>query len=539
MKQNIKLLDCTLRDGGYVNDWNFGHDTILSIYERIVSSKIDFIEVGFLDQRRAFDTNRTIAPDTASYNTILKNLDAKSSIVVAMIDYGTCDLENIQPKEESVIDGIRVIFKKDLAKEALEFCKAIKEKGYLVFTQAVSITSYSDSDLLDLIKMVNEVEPYAVSIVDTYGLLHKTKLFHYYKLMDENLKSTIGLGYHSHNNFQLGYSNSIEMATEHQKNNRSRTLILDGTAFGMGKGAGNAPLELLAMYMNEKFDANYEVSHILEAIDHSVMEIYKQNPWGYSLKYFIAASNDCHPNYVFHLLDKKTLSVKSINEILQNLKGDAKLLFDQAYIEQLYVDYQASRFNDEESYRILAEKISMAKKILVLGSGASISTQKDEIERYISSNNPTVIAINFVPSCFKVDFVFFTNVKRYEQQASAICNRDSSFLTIATSNLTKTSGSFDINFDYESLIDRNAVFMDNSFVMMLKILTKMNVKNVVLAGFDGYDTEKTTNYFCSKMEYDFLKHKGEEINLYVNNFFSTIKNKIDVEFITETLYEYR
>ena len=241
----IKLLDCTLRDGGYLNDWNFGSDSIVNIYERLVSSEMDIIEVGFLNENYEFDKDKTIQPDSKSLDKLFENLEKNKSVIVGMIDYGTCAIENVVPCEDSYIDGIRVIFKKDKRQSAIEFCHKIKELGYKVFVQAVSITSYTDEELVDLLELVNNLEPYAFSLVDTYGLLHKNQLIHYFDMADELLKPTIGLGYHSHNNFQLAYANCVELIEK----NISRLLLIDGSLYGMGKSAGNAPIELLATYL--------------------------------------------------------------------------------------------------------------------------------------------------------------------------------------------------------------------------------------------------------------------------------------------------
>ena len=140
----IKLLDCTMRDGGYLNDWNFGHDNLINIFERLVDAKVDIIEIGFLDERRLFDINRSIMPDTDSVKEIFGRLDRKSTMVVGMIDYGTCSIENIRPCEDSFLDGIRVIFKKHLREPAMQYCAQLKALGYKVFTQLVSVTSYED-----------------------------------------------------------------------------------------------------------------------------------------------------------------------------------------------------------------------------------------------------------------------------------------------------------------------------------------------------------------------------------------------------------
>jgi len=532
-KDNILLLDCTLRDGGYNNDWNFGRDTLLGVAERVVSSGIEWMELGFLDARHPFDPNRSIMPDTASMRKIYGRVNRERTKFVGMIDFGTCGIENIEPQSESFLDGIRVIFKKHLREPALSFCRQLKERGYLVFSQLVSITSYTDDEMMDLIRLVNETKPYAVSIVDTYGLLHKGKLFHYYEMLDRHLDPEILIGYHSHNNFQLGYANSIELMNHHAGS--ARTLLCDGSLFGMGKGAGNAPLELLATYVNENFGWRYHVSPLLEAIDANVMPLYNAYHWGYSLKAFMAASNDCHPNYVNYLVDKRTLSMKSVGEILQRLEGDKKLLYDKNLIEQLYVDYQKNTCDDARVYPQLA-KLFEGRNLLVLGPGSTMVRERGKVEDHVIKEQPFVISINCVPEGFRIDCLFLTNTKRYGQQVSAIAEHTGPLTLIATSNLSRTNGSFDYTLDYESLIDREAVFMDNSFIMLLKVLIRAGVKRIALAGFDGYSVD-ADNYYASKMEYDFVKRLGSEINNYVNHILPELKKSIDLHFVTTTQYE--
>lgn len=530
---NIELLDCTLRDGGYNNDWEFGHDTMVGIFERVVSAGVDYLELGFMDQRRPFDMNRSIMPDSDSMQKIYGKLDRKNTKLVGMIDFGTCDISNIQPCKDCYLDGIRVIFKKHLREQAMAFCKQLKDLGYIVFSQLVSITSYSDEELMDLIRLVNEVKPYAVSIVDTYGLLHKNNLFHYYELLEKYVDQSIAIGYHSHNNFQLAYANSIELINYHK--DKARTLLCDGSLFGMGKGAGNAPIELLCMYMNDNYGTNYHLSQLLEAIDTNILELYNKYHWGYGMKPFIAASNDCHPNYVSYLLDKQTLSVKSINEILKNLEGDKKLLYDKNYIEQLYIDYQKSECDDVDTYFGLT-KLLKGKNILVLGPGKTIKDKKEVIVDFISKNQPYVISINYLPEGLPTDCLFITNSKRYNQQMTSISENEGRIKLIATSNLTRTHSKFDYTLDYESLIDRDAVVMDNSFIMLLKVLSKVSVDHVYLAGFDGY-TSDADNYYSSKMEYEFVKRLGQEINAYVDKTLPEIRKQLNIIFITPTEYK--
>lgn len=527
----IRLLDCTLRDGGYVNDWQFGRNNIVNIFERLVSAGVDIIEVGFLDERREHDFSRTIMPNSRSVEKIFANVDSGSSMLVAMIDYGTCRIENIIPCEESILDGIRVIFKKHLRKEAMYFCGELKKKGYKVFAQLVSITSYEDEELLDLISLANEVEPYAVSIVDTYGLLHQENLIHYFTLLDGNLSSSIAIGYHSHNNFQMAYANCIGFLAQ----NVERDMVLDGTIYGMGKSAGNAPTELLTMHMNQHYKKNYDTSQILEAIDSSVMEFYEKTPWGYNMFYYIAASNDCHPNYVSYLMNKRTLSVKSISQILDNLEGDKKLLYNEEYIEQCYIDYQTHEINDSVTYQKLEPTLT-GSSVLILGPGRSMhAIDGNSLERVRNITDYT-FAINFVPDTMEIQYLFLTNAKRYLMLSSRIMEERDVYDIIATSNVTSMKDEFAYELNYGSLLDYDASIVDNSLLMLLKFLKRMNVKEIYLAGFDGYVGDGADNYIEKNMEYAFTQEQAEEINAYVRKIITDYKKDIPINFVTKSLY---
>lgn len=526
----IKLLDCTLRDGGYINDWNFGHDNLVSVFERLVDAGVDIIEIGFLDERRPFDIDRSIMPNTDCVEKIYGGIDKKQAMVVGMIDYGTCGLENIKPCSESYLDGIRVIFKKHLREEAMAYCGELKKLGYKVFAQLVSVTSYDEEEMLDLVRLANHYKPYAVSMVDTYGLMHRNNLMHYFRILNENLDPEIGLGYHAHNNFQMGYANCIAMLSK----KISRTMMVDGTIYGMGKSAGNAPLELVAMHMNHSLDKNYQIGQILEAIDSNIVQFCQQPTWGYNMFYFIAAYNDCHPNYVTYLMDKRTLSIKSINEILGKLEGEKKLLYDKNYIEEIYVDYQNNEINDDEDRARLKAELE-GKSVLVIGPGATIKQDKAKIVDYIEENKPTVISVNFLTKSVKPDYVFLSNSKRYVQLATKFNNEKQR--VIATSNVTETTaGAFEFKLNYSTLIDSGSEVFDHALVMIVKVLMEAGIKDLTLAGFDGYSI-KHANYYKRDMEYDFAKQKIDYLNKYTKDFLDGVKDRISVKFLTKSHYE--
>ena len=528
---NCYLLDCTLRDGGYLNDWEFGRNGISNIFSRLVSSNVDVIEVGFLDERRTFDRNRTIMPDTASVEKIFGEMDPGKSMIVGMIDYGTCGIEKIQPCCESYLDGIRVIFKKEKMYGALDFCRQIKNLGYKVFVQAVSITSYNEEELKALVALVNDCHPYALSMVDTYGLCDAPTLAEIVKVIDRYLDQDICLGYHAHNNFQLGYANAVSVLNLGLK----RDVLVDGTLYGMGKSAGNAPLELLAMYMNLHFGSQYDLGQIQEAISTCILDLYQKKPWGYTLFYYIAASNQCHPDYVSYLMNKRTLSITAINEILQQIPAEKKLGKDINMLEELYLSYQATECDDTAAMEALKEQLC-GKHVMMIGPGVSVKTEAEKIREYICKEKPFVISINYIPDDIPNDCLFLTNSKRYLEISSTLTKKQNKDLPIiATSNVTKTGGAFSYVLNYGSLIDPDAEFPDNSMVMLLKVLGKIHVKRVSLAGFDGY-TPDNINYFDVKMEYAFVKKRADALNAYAREFMTSYKEHTDLHFITPTRY---
>lgn len=526
--KKIRLLDCTLRDGGYVNDWKFGNDNIISIFERLVDANVDIIEIGFLDDRRPFDIDRTIMPDTKSVNKIYGELDKKNTEIVGMIDYGTCDISNIEPCSESYLDGIRVIFKKHLMYEAMDYCAKLKRLGYKVYSQLVSITSYTDEELVEISKLINQVKPYAVSMVDTYGLLHPDELLHYYGILDKEVDETVSIGFHAHNNFQLAYANALTFLSE----KRNHEIVVDGTLYGMGKSAGNAPIELLAMRLNEKYKKTYSINSMLESINESILDFYSKSPWGYKAFFYLCALNKCHPNYLSLFMDKYDLSMSKINDLLATIEPEEKkLLFDKMLAEQIYEKYVNQDNSDTESKKRFSQEISN-REVLIIGPGKNICLQKGEVNSFIKEKNPYIISINYIPNEIKVDCVFVTNSGRYRD-----LHRTNEKI-IATSNVESRNGQFDYVINRVPLIEQNEKINDNSFLMFIKFLNSIGIKELNCAGFDGY-SEKEDNYFNPDMEYKFVKNEAAYLNNHVRKSLEDYKGKIKINFLTYSAYDER
>lgn len=534
MDKHIQLLDCTLRDGGYINDWEFGKGDILNIYERLVDSKLDIVEIGFIDERRPYDANRTIFPDTLSIKSTLELTGKRPEILVGMIDYGTCAIENIEDAGDSILDGIRVIFKKHRMNEAMEFVGQLIEKGYKVFAQLVAISTYEEKDIEDISRLVNKYHPYAVSLVDTYGLLYPNDVVHYFEEMDKRVDKDIRIGFHAHNNLQLAYANTITFLNCHG----NRNVIVDGTLFGMGKSAGNTPIEMLSPYVNLNFEGDYIVSQQLEAIEESVKAVYSKSSWGYKTPFYLSAEFNCHPNYVTFLINKGNLSMTDIECILRKLPtDDSRILYDKDIINNIYENYINTSCDDSFYYTKMNEEFG-DRKVLIIGPGKNIVLQRPQVQKFISQENPIIISINYVPVEFKVDYVFATKKSRYKQMTELLLQKRSADEGIGLITVTgvEPRENPEFVFNREPLLEKHEEIMDNSFIMLLKILNGAKIGSVVCAGLDGYsDTED--NYYKTDMEYNFVKKVARRLNYHIRELINSEFSDMDIRFITYSHYE--
>lgn len=533
MDEKLLLLDCTLRDGGYVNNWGFGRNTALCIAQRLVEAGVNIVELGFLDDRCAATEDRTIQPTTSAMDRVYQGLDKRNAMLVAMIDYGTCSIDHISDCSESILDGIRIIFKRKNLQNAVAFGRQVKEKGYKVFMQLVSITDYDDQGILEMVQLMNELNPFGVSIVDTYGLMHKDEMLRYFYQMNRNLSAETIIGYHPHNNFQLAYSNAIALMDKARGS--GRTVVIDGTVYGMGKSAGNAPLELLSMYMNEHYGTHFDINQILEVIDGSVMPIYKQHYWGYSLNYYLSALNDCHPNYVAYLLGKKTLSVKAVNEILRKISETKKLAYDKEYVARLYHEYQQNKVGAETVAESLVSLFD-GREILLLAPGKSLESASDQLHRYIVENHPVVISINCIPD-YPLDYVFICNNKRLSLMYHAFQNLPQHVETIATSNVESLGRSFDYVLNYETFVDmEDDCIGDNALVVFLEFARRAGIRTITMAGFDGF-IPSHANYYEGSADLSKTPDEMRQINMRLREHLQKAQRYFALRFLTPSVYE--
>ena len=522
--RKVCLLDCTLRDGGYVNDWRFGEEAIKGICRRLAQTGIEMIEVGFI-KGNTFDCNRTVFPDIKSIVPMIQP-KAEGVMYVGMLDMSApIPLDRITPCDGTSIDGIRVIFKKDKIDEAYYYCKRIKELGYKLFVNFVGTDLYSDKEFIDGIEKFNELMPFAMAIVDSFGVIKKKQFLRLAYLADNNMAPGITLCYHAHNNLQQALGNAEAL----MEMNLKRNLCIDACVFGMGRGAGNLNLELFAEYMNENYGTQYRIEPMLEIMDDYLNDIYRNKFWGYSLPLYLSASTGCHPNYAIYLAEKGTLTVKSFNELLRSIPQEEKAKFSKESAEKIYREYQENYVDDRETVSILSAAMK-DRKILLLAPGRSLTEYAGTIKDIVEKENPIVIAVNCTGGKIKPDYVFSSNMRRFAKvqgKTDAKC--------ILTSNIKgcETKG-YVVNFS--SYACGKAEIVDNSGVMALRLLIALGVKEVSIAGMDGYSVSKKSDYYDHNFDDDFSEIAALR-NTLISEELLEVEKMMKLRFVTPTNYD--
>jgi 4-hydroxy 2-oxovalerate aldolase len=310
-REKIKVLDCTIRDGGLMNNHNFDFRFVREVYKAISAAGLDYMEIGYRNSKRLFSTKDYGAwkfCDDDEIRRVIEGIDSKTKISI-MVDVGRVDMEDINPASQSPVKMIRVAtYVKDIDK-AIYMVNHIAEKGYETTINIMAISKDQGPELDDALRQIeNESRVNVVYIVDSFGALYQEPVESLVKRFKAILK-TREIGFHGHNHQQLAFSNTIE-AIIHDAN------YLDATIYGIGRAAGNCPLELLVGFLkNPKFD----LRPILDVISQEFIPLSKKIEWGYVIPYAIAGMMNEHPKAAMALRDSdKKENYRDFYESIKN-----------------------------------------------------------------------------------------------------------------------------------------------------------------------------------------------------------------------------
>lgn len=526
---SLKVLDVTLRDGGCVNNFNFGQTYMEKILTAQEAAGVDFIELGYIDEKKGSLRGRTQYINETVISQCLLKQKKPGITYVAMIDYGMFDINNLHDRVDNGIDGIRLAFHKKNLQDAIELGRKIIDKGYLFFIQPMITFRYSDSELLELINLVNTKlqDASGFYIVDSFGEMRPNDMNRILNLVDHNLTKEMTLGFHSHNNLQMSYSNAIAML----QFPTNRNLMLDSSIMGMGKGAGNLNTELLLEHLNLFYGKCYHIAPLLEVIDKVINQLHSEFYWGYAPEYYLSSTNHCTPSYASHFYNKHMLPIDQVGELLGMIAEDKRISFDKCYAEELYRQYNESKMVDDADV-INEFKIEFhGKKVLLIAPGKSVIDNAKKIKDIAEQNNVVTIALNAIPNC-SYDYLLITRSDIYEMAVSE------SRRVIAPSSVSKGGRGNVKILNYANWIEIGERIHDSSAVIALNLVKACGVKEVYLAGFDGFSANINENYYDPNMRRPVNVEQADRRNTYYKNFIVGIKKAgMKVHYVTPSKYE--
>ncbi len=308
-RDKIKVLDCTVRDGGLINNHAFDHRFVKEVYSALSAAGVDYMEMGYKNSKTLFSPKEYGLwkfCDDDEIKRVKDGVESNTKISV-MVDIGRVDMDDIKPASESPVDMIRVAsYVKDIDK-AIHMVNEFADRGYETTINIMAISKALENELNEALHQIEEeCKAPAIYIVDSFGALYQETTEFLVKKFRSILKSK-EVGMHAHNNQQLGFSNTIE-AIIHDAN------YVDGTIYGIGRAAGNCPLELLMGFLkNPKFD----LRPILDLISKEFIPLRNQIEWGYIIPYAITGMLDEHPRAAMAL--RKSAKKEDYREFFESL----------------------------------------------------------------------------------------------------------------------------------------------------------------------------------------------------------------------------
>ncbi len=335
----IQLLDCTLRDGGQgleaafragISKATFTEETIRNSIDHLTKTDIEIIELGYIE-KSSFSghpfANHFTVDEVSAFLPAHPN---PKQMYIALFTGPDTEAELIPERDDSRVEGTRVILRYSELMKSIDYCAMLARKGYRVFAQPMLTMRYTDEELKMLIDRANEMGAYALYFVDSFGYMQAEDVERLFTLYDKRLNPEIRIGFHAHNNMNLAFSNVQHFLRIAGK----RKVIVDACATGMGQGAGNLQTELILPYLNENYGKKYNYDELLEVCE----EIEPMTPtgqWGYSVSWALPAVYRTAYKYAMVMRMKMGFSYPEINHVLQRIPDELRHRYTDENLRQI------------------------------------------------------------------------------------------------------------------------------------------------------------------------------------------------------------
>jgi 4-hydroxy 2-oxovalerate aldolase len=504
----IVVLDCTIRDGGYVNNWHFDKKVAREVYRALSKAGVDIVEIGFRGSEKYFnkkDYGLWKFSAEADIREITQNIHgAKLSV---MADFGKIDLEDFCDAKDSLVKIVRLAVHKNKLKEAVALLEKIKGKGYEVSLNAMGYTNYSDAERKDLIATVKASSLDYLYIADSYGSLFPDQIKAF---LDPLLEIPgIKIGFHPHNSIQMAFANTLEAI-------RCGVHIIDSTIYGMGRAAGNLPTEIIVSFLEKRDSGKFNVIPILNIIDRYFVAMQKEMPWGYQLPYMLSGMFQCHPNYAKALVDAHEYTMEDIWKALDYVKKRNPVGFSKPLLREIVDDGfigGTSRLPESAvSSAAEAEPVTSwsgapilpvpyedrykGRDFLIMANGPTLREYQEKIQGFIQRFDPVVLGSNYLGGLFVPQYHAFNNKRRFMAYVDSVAPESRLLIGQYITDemvrdycareyeqiyyLDRLSNNFDIK---DGVIQANCRTIA---VLLLGVAIVMGARRVFAVGLDGY-----------------------------------------------------
>ena len=530
IKENkpINTLDCTLRDGGYYNNWDFDRKLVDNYLHALTKSKVDYVEIGF----RNLSSSIFMGPYAYSRDRFLEKLNISKNLQLGvMIDTKeVLSSENgikktidtlLSEKSQSNINLIRFATHFSDVNSLGKIVKLTKDKGYKIAINLMQTGGKSEEQINRATKYLAQLKEIDVLyFADSLGNMREEDIIKTISLLRNNWHKDLGI--HAHNNKGLALSNTL-VALNNGVN------WVDSTVRGMGRGAGNAETEILLSELNRIYKENYRLDEIYKLAVDDFKILNSEFNWGQSLLYSLAADNNIHPTYIQEMISDSRYNDQRILEAINFMKNIPSASFNKEFLDNFVKNQSKNNYIGNWN----ASNWCKNKEVLIVGSGPSIKRHHEGIIEYIKEYKPTVLSLNinnnieqkFIDgyviakkSRTVMDSVFYKNLKKPLFASKNIVSDNPDF-----SKIKKRLKDYGMNFGFKKFrIEKNSCYLPNDLAISyaLALATIGNAKKISLVGFDGY---KQNNSLQEEMI--------ETIKLYKNN-----KKNINIYSLTPTSY---
>ncbi|MAO32306.1 MAG: hypothetical protein CL824_02265 [Crocinitomicaceae bacterium] len=504
---NYQILDCTFRDGGYYNNWEYPLSLAKKYISVVSKTDIKFVELGFRSINKKnkglfWYTDDNLLKKLFIPKNINLGVMINASDYIIQSKYGDIDKVNLKKNfyNKKHIYFVRIAFHLKEIKYALKISNILKSYGYFVGLNLMQISRLKIKEIEFASKLINKAKPDVFYIADSLGVINIKLLRKINKTIRKYWKGQLGI--HAHDNLKFALKNTLEAK-------KLGFTWFDSTILGMGRGPGNVKTESLLQALNLK-KGRKDLNKFIKRFFSKYLKIYN---WGTNKYYKLSAKKNIHPTYVQEMLSDDRYKPKDIIFVLNKIK---KSYFYNPNIlnnfkNQILLNFNKNNFN----------KIKVKKDVLLIANTKDLNKNRKKIIQFIKLNNPTVLSINPNNKFFEKfvnynvacnDIRIYADLKKYQYNKIKTIIP---FRNIDKNLLSKLNIKKFINIECNFNNDDNYSFSNNKIVLPKKLSTALalaiceikQVKNLFLAGFEGYKKNQKKRNEMNKI---FIKFNNQK-----------------------------